>query len=120
MSAAAIAMPERRVTDRRGFAVGAAARIAAGYLKLGKSITWDDRTRTGPECVARQIAIYLLVAGLGLERQSVAQMVGRHHSTVEHAMGIIESRRDDPDFDAAMTRLELELRLSVAAEDIAG
>lgn len=100
--------------------VNQAGRLAAGHLGLPKSLIWDDRTRAEPDCVARQIAMYLLVVGLGIERQRVACLVDRHHSTVDHAVRTIEDRRDDPDFDAEMTRLELELRVSVAAEEIAG
>lgn len=107
----------QRLADCKPFIVRRAASIASNYFGLG-GLSWDDRrARVTPQCTARQIAIYLMVAGLGMQRQTVAKLVDRHHSTVDHAVAVIEELRENSDFDAEMTRLELELRLSVGLTD---
>ena len=96
-----------------------ATRIAAAYVGAKTRRLWSDRTNRRTEGEARILAIYLMVCGLGMDRGLVSGLIGRQRKTIDHALAKIEEQRDDPDFDAEMTRLELELRVAVAAEDIA-
>jgi chromosomal replication initiation ATPase DnaA len=101
---------------RRSLPWRAATEIVASYHGMSWRAVWEARTTRLPEALARQVATYLLVVGLDLRRQSVARLIGRHHSTVGHAVRVVEDRRDDPGFDALMTTLEMQLRLMVPPE----
>ena len=65
-------------------------------------------TTRGPANVAqaRQVAMYLAHVGLGLNLTQVGRVFGRDRTTVSHACGVVEDRRDDPNFDRALELLE--------------
>ena len=58
---------------------------------------------------ARQIAMYLVRAGLGMSLSRVARAFGRDRTTVSHACHLIEDLRDDPDFDIWIEQLSVGL-----------
>lgn len=59
-----------------------------------------------PEHVhARQIVAYLLSMEGGFDQKEVAVAMGRHHSTVWHAVQKIEALRDEDEMDRAVTRI---------------
>ena len=51
---------------------------------------------------ARQVAMYLAHVELGLSLSIVATQFGRDRTTVSHACGRVEDRRDDPAVDRAL------------------
>lgn len=55
---------------------------------------------------ARQVAMYLMCCVYGLTKQRIAEVFGRHYTTVSHACRLIEEQRDDPVFDAKLVKLE--------------
>lgn len=55
---------------------------------------------------ARQVAMYLMHVALGLSLTEVGMLCGRDRTTVAHACGIVEDRRDDPVFDISLEQLE--------------
>lgn len=55
---------------------------------------------------ARQLAMYLAHTMLGYTLADVGEAFGRDRTTVSYACNLIEDLRDDPDFEAAVTRLE--------------
>ena len=59
---------------------------------------------------ARQLAMYLSHVILGQSLTAVGVAFGRDRTTVSYACGLIEDMRDDPDFDAEVTALELVLQ----------
>jgi chromosomal replication initiation ATPase DnaA len=61
---------------------------------------------------ARQVAMYLLHVGLGRPQDVVGRFFRRDPSTVSYACHVIEDRRDDPEFEAEITRLESLLSTS--------
>jgi len=63
-----------------------------------------------PEAQARALAIYLAHVALGLSMAEVARCCARHHSSVAHACALIEDRRDEPAFEAALAGLEDAIR----------
>ena len=65
----------------------------------------------GPACVARRAAIYLARITFDWPLHRVARAMGCDRSTVGLASRWIEDRRDDPAFDAVMSRLEEALAL---------
>ncbi|MEO0981987.1 MAG: helix-turn-helix domain-containing protein [Pseudomonadota bacterium] len=64
---------------------------------------------------ARQVSMYLVHAGFGLSLARVAAAFRRDRSTVAHACHQIEDRRDDPEFDAWIERLE-SILIEIAAD----
>jgi hypothetical protein len=56
--------------------------------------------------LARQVAMYLAHVGCGLSLTETGRLFGRDRTTVAHACGVIEDRRDDPTFDRALYLLE--------------
>lgn len=51
---------------------------------------------------ARQVAMYLAHVELGLSLTLVGDQFGRDRTTVSHACGRVEDRRDDPALDLAL------------------
>ena len=51
---------------------------------------------------ARQVAMYLAHVELGLSKSIVGAHFGRDRTTVAHACGRVEDRRDDPVVDTAL------------------
>lgn len=56
--------------------------------------------------LARQVAMYLAHVGCGLSLTETGRLFARDRTTVAHACGVIEDRRDDPLFDHALDLLE--------------
>lgn len=65
--------------------------------------------------LARQVAMYLAHVGYGLSLTEVGELFERDRTTVAHACSIVERRRDDRAFDAAVVLLELTLKAVVGA-----
>lgn len=65
--------------------------------------------REAPIATARQSAMYLANVALGMPFAHVARAFGRDRTTASHAARVTEDRRDDPAFDAILSRLESEL-----------
>jgi chromosomal replication initiation ATPase DnaA len=55
---------------------------------------------------ARQVAMYLAHVGCGVSLTEVGHLFERDRTTVAHACGLIEDKRDDPDFDHRLDHLE--------------
>ncbi|MEO8421437.1 MAG: helix-turn-helix domain-containing protein [Hyphomicrobium sp.] len=56
--------------------------------------------------LARQVAMYLAHVGCGLTLTETGRLFDRDRTTVAHACGVIEDRRDDPIFDRSLDLLE--------------
>jgi chromosomal replication initiation ATPase DnaA len=56
--------------------------------------------------LARQVAMYLAHVVGGLQLTHVGEAFGRDRTTVAHACAVIESRRDDPNFNRTLDLLE--------------
>ncbi len=56
--------------------------------------------------LARQVAMYLAHVACGLSLTDTGKLFDRDRTTVAHACGVIEDRRDDPQFDRALDLLE--------------
>lgn len=55
---------------------------------------------------ARQVAMYLAHTKFGISFTEVGRYFQRDRSTVAHACGLVEDRRDDAEFDADLSRME--------------
>ncbi|MHA6298160.1 helix-turn-helix domain-containing protein [Devosia sp. CAU 1758] len=72
-------------------------------------ILHGSRSRVGV-ARSRQLAMYLAHVILGESLTSIGTAFGRDRTTVSYACGLIEDMRDDPQFDAEVTDLELRLQ----------
>lgn len=87
--------------------VGAAV---AALFAIGPDRLKSASRGTARAALARQVQIYLLHVGFGLDPTALARLVRRDRATVVHACATIEDRRDDGGFDAALGILEASLR----------
>ena len=69
---------------------------------------------------ARQAAMYLAHVGLSLSLTDVGRLFARDRTTVAHACGVVEDRRDDPTLDRTLELLEAavlcEVRRAASAQ----
>lgn len=90
-----------------GLFCNVAAKLSADHF----DVTLNDltaNTRRSPQAAqARQVAMYLAHVAFGIPLAAVGACFGRDRTTVSHACHRIEDRRDDPDFDAGLIRMEL-------------
>lgn len=76
-----------------------------------ESAIMSDKKGTSEISYSRQIAMYLMHCIFGTTKSRIAEVFGRHFSTVAHACKVIEDHRDDPVFDGKLITLENRLRL---------
>lgn len=67
---------------------------------------------------ARQVAMYLAHVAYGLTLTEVGNLFTRDRTTVAHACGLVEDRRDDPLFDSALEHLEMSILMLANALNI--
>jgi hypothetical protein len=60
--------------------------------------------------LARQVQVYLVHVGFGIDLSTVGRLIGRNRSTLGHACAVVEDRRDNDGFDTALNVLEACLR----------
>jgi chromosomal replication initiation ATPase DnaA len=82
----------------------------AGAFKISVIEMRARTRRTARVALARQIAMYLMHVAFGLSLSAVGHYFGRDRTTAAHACRQIEDRRDDPDFDCLIDRLEFAVR----------
>ena len=63
---------------------------------------------------ARQVAMYLTHVVCGLSMTEVGALFARDRTTVAHACEVVEDRRDDPELDSRVERLECAIAAVVA------
>lgn len=62
--------------------------------------------RSAQTAFARQVAMYLAHVACGVSLTDVGILFGRDRTTVAHACGLVEDKRDDPDLDCRLDHLE--------------
>jgi hypothetical protein len=104
---------ETRTVRERDFAALAAYEAAVAVTARATGVSEDRlkrrKTRRAGEHAARRQAIYLAVITFNREMRSVSRVSGLSPKTVHLFCRAVEDERDDPKFDAALARLELEL-----------
>ena len=81
---------------------GAVAQVfGVAHADLGQATRGEARV-----ALARQVAMYLAHVACGLSFTDVGLLFRRDRTTVAHACGVIEDRRDDPTFDRVLELLE--------------
>ncbi len=66
--------------------------------------------------LARQVAMYISHIGYGLNLTDVGVVFERDRTTVAHACSVVELRREDPEFDAAILLVEHIIRALSGAD----
>jgi chromosomal replication initiation ATPase DnaA len=69
--------------------------------------------------LARQAAMYLAHVVCRLSKADVGRMFERDRTTVHHACLVVEQRRDNARFDAAIDHLERVVRITVGPQEVA-
>ena len=78
-------------------------------------------TRRSPRAAfARQVAMYLAHVVCGLSMTEVGVLFSRDRTTVAHACEVVEDRRDDPELDRRVERLECAVAALAGALDWRG
>jgi chromosomal replication initiation ATPase DnaA len=103
--------PHLSVAQRRCFMRPAVPREAIEQAVVQVfGIAYKDLRRTtrgrAKVALARQVAMYLAHVSCGLSLTETGRLFERDRTTVAHACGVIEDRRDDPIFDRALDLLE--------------
>lgn len=94
-----------------------AAAITLAATRLGVGIAAIAAKPHGTEAVvlARHVAIYLCLVSLQLTTATkLAPRFGRHRSSLDDAVRLIEDRRDERGFEAWLKRIERVFREEVA------
>ncbi len=79
--------------------------VAQVFSVRKSDFTLTTRGRAGV-AEARQVAMYLAHVALGITMRDVGGLFARDRTTVAHACGVIEDKRDEPAFDRALELLE--------------
>jgi len=95
------------------FVDAARARLIASIIALEFSVPEAGiicaRKGTSEHSYTRHIAMYMMYCVFGTTKTRIAEVFGRHFSTVSHACRVIEAQRDDPVFDGKLIDLENRL-----------
>jgi chromosomal replication initiation ATPase DnaA len=83
--------------------------LSRGFAIRSRDL-WSETRGRPATAFARQVAMYLAHVSFGLTLTEVGQVFARDRTTVAHACGLIEDRRDDPVFDRSLDLLEGVLR----------
>jgi hypothetical protein len=96
--------PPRRMEGAR--LCRAASAIAAAAFDVPPEEMSARTRRTAEVVAARHVAIYIANVVFQVSLQGVADAFGRDRTSVGHAVRRVEDRRDEPDFDARLEKLE--------------
>lgn len=83
-----------------------AAQLVARTQNIQKALLFKDSRCLADVARARQLAMYLTHVVLQESFTAVGLAFGRDRTTVSYACALIEDMRDDPLFDAEVSRLE--------------
>jgi hypothetical protein len=78
---------------------------------IAPSVLWIETRGSPSTAFARQVAMYLAHVACGLTLTEVGRLFARDRTTVAHACGLVEDRREEAPFDRALELLEGVMRL---------
>lgn len=81
-------------------------RLVATSFAIPPADLMSPSRRSARAAFARQVAMYLAHVSFGATFSAVGHAFGRDRTTAAHAVRMIEERRDDPNIDALLDRLE--------------
>ncbi len=86
--------------------VFALTQAVAGERHVSMTALLRRSRGSGASAAARQLAIYLAHVVLQRPQDVVAELFARDRTTVAHACRAVEDRRDDPELEAEIARIE--------------
>ena len=104
--------------DRPVGGVISAAVAATFSVPLGEVLA--NSRRTAPVVLARWSAMYLAHVELGMNFTDVGRAFGRNRTTAARACELIEERREEPNLDAALTKLAHAVRRDLGKAQAVG
>lgn len=96
-------------------AADAVLSLVSEHTHVSTDLLLRDTRCQAPIAHSRQMAMYLMHTFLGRTLSAVGRYFGRDRTTIAHACGRIEDRRDDFGFDAELAALEERLALMLEA-----
>lgn len=87
--------------------------VVAPAFDVARDELWAQTRGSPTTAFARQVAMYLAHVGCGLTLTEVGRVFARDRTTVAHACGLVEDRREEPHFDRALELLEAVMRLCI-------
>jgi chromosomal replication initiation ATPase DnaA len=85
---------------------GAIEDVVARVFSVAATDIGQSTRGRAPVALARQVAMYLAHVALGMPMEDVGRLFSRDRTTVAHACGVVEDKRDNPDFDFTLEMLE--------------
>ena len=104
-------------TPAQRAACGRVVRLVARQKRVPIRLIINPSRCRANAAKARHLAMYLSHVMLGQSLSQVAEVFGRDRTTVSYACAQVEDLRDDPTFDAEVTRLEDLIEAGEAGAD---
>lgn len=109
------------------FDVRCAARLVAALYDIAEESFTSERKGPPVQVHARQTLCYLLRTVGDFDQVEIARALGRHRSTVGHAIGVVDTMRENAEVDRALDDLcdmyrrlrEAHARIPALVEELA-
>lgn len=102
------------------YALRCLARLVGAFVDLDPAEFIGSSKGTQAQVNARQMVMYLLLTDADFREIDIANGLGRHHSTVDHAVEKFTALREETEIDDALTRLGETYRLFRNTQAAAG
>lgn len=102
------------------YALRCLARLVGAFVDLDPAEFIGSSKGTQAQVNARQMVMYLLLTDADFREIDIANGLGRHHSTVDHAVEKFTALREEAEIDDALTRLGETYRLFRNTQAAAG
>lgn len=103
--AAEIVRSEQPTGSPFGYALRCLARMVGAVFDLDPAEFVGEAKGSPLQVHARQVLIYLLITEAEFQQSEVADGLGRHHSTIGHALAMVTELRNEPEIDRTFTWL---------------
>lgn len=107
-----------RTTDKKALVLFVAYTVGQDRNISLHDIMHASRGRA-PIALARQISMYLMSTALGISMTEIGKVFRRDRTTIGHACALVEDMRDDPEFDARLSRMEEVIGRLITFVDVA-
>lgn len=87
------------------WALRCAARLVGAVFDLPPETFTSPKKGPPAHVHARQVLIYVLHTEADFEQATIAEALRRHHSTIWHAIQVVDGMREQAEVDRALTRI---------------
>ncbi len=109
-SLAPLALPPRMAMPPLGEVrrnVALVKQLSAHFFDVSETELLAPTRKGANAALARQVAMYVCHVTLGFRFSEIGELFGRDRTTVSYACNAIEDRRDNPEFDHFVIRIEV-------------